>query len=325
MSAPPSSVFGYKPEYTKDDVESLQNVNITSKADGEVLTWDATQEKWVNGPAGGPGNVTTAGMSTVNSVVRVTGADQVGETGVSIDNSDNITGANDADFGGDVTVTGTMGGITATERAQLANIDATTISTTQWGYLGAMDQGVATTDTPTFTGLDAGSQKITNVATPTATGDAVNLGYLDDRSVLQVYNPSTLSFANGATMVLPNIRTSNGSNITYNQSTGVIGLATFHIYHVTLTLTQFMTSAATDGIVYTHAEGAPALGAYGILPGSIVRLYLPTNQESYVCAMTFLVSTFGVNPNVTFRFTFLSASGDVSVRNDSSFTIVEIV
>ena len=34
------------------------------------------------------------------------------------------------------------GNLTATEISQLENIDSTTISTTQWGYLGAMDQGI---------------------------------------------------------------------------------------------------------------------------------------------------------------------------------------
>lgn len=40
--------------------------------------------------------------------------------------------------------------VNSTELGQLANIDSTTISATQWGYLGAMDQGVATTDNVQF-------------------------------------------------------------------------------------------------------------------------------------------------------------------------------
>lgn len=39
------------------------------------------------------------------------------------------------------------------EIQQLENISATTISATQWGYLGAFNQGLATTDSPTFAGL----------------------------------------------------------------------------------------------------------------------------------------------------------------------------
>lgn len=44
-------------------------------------------------------------------------------------------------------------GLTTTEGDQLENINATTISSTQWGYLGALDQALATTDSPTFAGL----------------------------------------------------------------------------------------------------------------------------------------------------------------------------
>jgi hypothetical protein len=46
--------------------------------------------------------------------------------------------------------------ITNAELQQLATIDSTTISTTQWGYVGAMDQAVATTDSPTFVTLNSG-------------------------------------------------------------------------------------------------------------------------------------------------------------------------
>ena len=59
--------------------------------------------------------------------------------------------------------------LTAAEVDQLENIDATLISTIQWGYLGAMDQALATTDNVTFnqltmTGvLDMGTNGISNV------------------------------------------------------------------------------------------------------------------------------------------------------------------
>ena len=43
--------------------------------------------------------------------------------------------------------------ITASEYTQLQNINSVTISNTQWGYLGALDQALATGDSPTFGGL----------------------------------------------------------------------------------------------------------------------------------------------------------------------------
>lgn len=42
--------------------------------------------------------------------------------------------------------------LTASEINQLLNIDTTTISSAQWGYVGSLDQGLATTNSPTFAG-----------------------------------------------------------------------------------------------------------------------------------------------------------------------------
>ena len=43
--------------------------------------------------------------------------------------------------------------LTADEVQQLQNIDTTTINATQWGYLGDLDQALASTDSPTFAAL----------------------------------------------------------------------------------------------------------------------------------------------------------------------------
>ena len=52
---------------------------------------------------------------------------------------------------GEVNITvGSGSGLTAHEEAQVGNIDTVTISNTQWGYLGALDQGLTSTSTPTF-------------------------------------------------------------------------------------------------------------------------------------------------------------------------------
>lgn len=45
--------------------------------------------------------------------------------------------------------------LTTGEVDQLENIGTTTVSATQWGYLGAVDQGVSTTDNVTFANLTA--------------------------------------------------------------------------------------------------------------------------------------------------------------------------
>ena len=75
--------------------------------------------------------------------------------------------------------------LTVAEVTQLENIDATTITSTQWGYIGIMNQSVATTAAPTFAGatmtanLSMGSNKITGLAAPTADTDAVTKAYVD--------------------------------------------------------------------------------------------------------------------------------------------------
>jgi hypothetical protein len=69
--------------------------------------------------------------------------------------------------------------LTNDEVNQLKNIDSVTISNTQWGYLGAMNQGIATTDDVTFNTLSA-------------TGDIVAYASSDERlkdEIIPISNP----------------------------------------------------------------------------------------------------------------------------------------
>lgn len=43
--------------------------------------------------------------------------------------------------------------VNSTELSQLATMDSTTVASGQWSYLGALDQSLATTDSPTFNGV----------------------------------------------------------------------------------------------------------------------------------------------------------------------------
>lgn len=65
--------------------------------------------------------------------------------------------------------------LTSGEVDQLENIGTNTISNTQWGYLGSMNQGVATTDTPTFTSLNVVNGSATSILNSTSLqlGDAL--------------------------------------------------------------------------------------------------------------------------------------------------------
>lgn len=68
--------------------------------------------------------------------------------------------------------------LTSAEIAQLANLNATTVSATQWSYLGALDQTLATTSSPTFVApMCTSSMKLqdTGVGTNTYTLQAPTL------------------------------------------------------------------------------------------------------------------------------------------------------
>ena len=73
-----------------------------------------------------------------------------------ISGSSQVTLAGDVTGAGNTTTVGKIQGIaiTADEATQLANIGTTTISATQWGYVGVMDQNVRTSDDVTFGSID---------------------------------------------------------------------------------------------------------------------------------------------------------------------------
>ena len=67
----------------------------------------------------------------------------------------NATGVITVDYALNLSAAGTIQGVTPGEFAQLANINSTSISNTQWAYLGALNQNVHSTSSPTFAALTA--------------------------------------------------------------------------------------------------------------------------------------------------------------------------
>ena len=145
--------------YDTTDLSPFVRTDVLPAANASAL---ATALGYITGP-----------VSTVNSVPKVSGSNTLTSSGVSIDGLDNVSGITN------LTATGTINGVTTDEFTQLANIDTTTISSTQWGYLGNLDQDLATTSTPTFTGLSANSSIISNVLDPVNAQDAANKTYVD--------------------------------------------------------------------------------------------------------------------------------------------------
>jgi len=135
-------------------------------------TSSATNARSLMGALGGT-------ILTPNRLVKVSATDNLIETGMSVDGSNNVTGVNNLTINGDLLMSGLLDGITSTERTQLRNINATAISSTQWGYLGAFNQSLTTTSTPTFNGASMGGAKITDLLDPTNDQDAASKAYVD--------------------------------------------------------------------------------------------------------------------------------------------------
>jgi hypothetical protein len=135
-------------------------------------------------------------------LIKSSGTSSITNTGISIDNDNNITGISDITSIGDITTIGSINGVIPIDFATLANINGTIISNTQWNYLSVMDQSLTTLNTPVFAGLNASGSKITSVADPENPSDATNKQYVDLVSSTGV--PPLIS-ANVATIdILPN-------------------------------------------------------------------------------------------------------------------------
>lgn len=68
---------------------------------------------------------------------------------------------------------------TASEITQLQNINSSTISTTQWGYLGGLNQALTTSSSVTFNSISASSTQLVS-ANPDSTGSHGNTGDVGD-------------------------------------------------------------------------------------------------------------------------------------------------
>jgi hypothetical protein len=81
--------------------------------------------------------------------------------------------------------------LTTAEVSQLANINSVTISNTQWGYVGAMNQGVASSDSPTFNDLTVSNDFVVDTDTlyVDSANDRVGIGTRVPDAKLEIQNP----------------------------------------------------------------------------------------------------------------------------------------
>jgi hypothetical protein len=126
--------------------------DITAVTAGDGLTGGATTGAATLNVGAGDGISVAADTVAVDATVLRTTGDGVVSGSAQISLGGDLSGtANSA------TVAKVQGvSLTSGEATQLANIGSTTISSTQWGYLGVMNQNVRTTDAVTFASVDTG-------------------------------------------------------------------------------------------------------------------------------------------------------------------------
>jgi len=88
-----------------------------------------------------------------------------------------------------------LGDITTAEANQVENLGATTVSATQWGYLGALDQSLVTTASPTFNGLTLTSLTLNAAFT---LGGTLTLGGTVAGGDYAFTNVGNMTFHNGS-------------------------------------------------------------------------------------------------------------------------------
>lgn len=115
-------------------------------------------------------SATTASTSATTGALVVSG-------GFGVNGNISVTGTVD---GRDVSTDGSnldnlyttigLSALTSAEVDQLENINSTVISSTQWGYLGAMNQGITSTSSVVFAGITTGNTLITSTLESTTIG-----------------------------------------------------------------------------------------------------------------------------------------------------------
>jgi len=137
---------------------AANGAGITVDGASATLTYASTGDKWVfnkvvDVPTSGiliNGTAVTSTAAELNQLDGVTvGGTTAGDI-VTIDATQTLT--NKTISAAQVTE---ISNLTADEGAQLENIGTTTISATQWGYLGSSNQGIATGDDVTFNTVSA--------------------------------------------------------------------------------------------------------------------------------------------------------------------------
>ena len=204
-----SSINQYTDSDTQDYIDSIGLVS--GSVSGQLPS----------GTVSGSSQIDVTQTTNYSSIEQYTDSDNQSY----IDSIGLLSGSSQVNMGGDIsgdatnaTVEKVQGvSLTSGEATQLANIDTNTISNTQWGYLGVMNQNVRTTDNVTFnTGSFTGDVTINGNFTVlgSATEIATTELTVEDKLITIASGSADSAAANGAGIFI------DGANesITWNHS-----------------------------------------------------------------------------------------------------------
>ena len=207
----------------------------------------------------------------------VSGSSQVDYTAISNVPSGLVSGSSQITLGGDLsgtansaTVTKVQGvALTSGEATQLANIGSVTISATQWGYLGAMDQNVRTTDTVEFAGLTInGTVAFNNAAS------AESFNFDPDLSVTTI---ATASVSQNLTV---------GGDLIVNGDLTYLNTTNTSVEDQFILLGSGSADASDIGIIFNDGGAEPGQGVAFFYDGGVDRLSYATAIAHTATAVT---------------------------------------
>ena len=186
--------------------------------------------------------------------------------GITVD----VTNFNNLLSAGDSTVQAALETIddflTSSELSQLQNIGATTISAAQWGYVGAMNQGVATGDSPSFSALSLGTGELTCGSINRASGTlSLEIG---GTSFIDIASGSIVINEGGANVGLRIEASGQAYAIYMSGSTGAVTLGAG--------LLNIGTNDSIYGqaFLYGNGTGSSAGGAFGCYTAADYDTYI---------------------------------------------------
>lgn len=277
-------------------------------------------------------NAIVANALNINSLTAATSSYYTADSDVTL--AGDVTGTADSNTVGKIQGVA----ITSNEATQLANIGTTTISATQWGYLGAMNQGVTTTSAVTFATVNTGQganelyamdQDVQTTDSPSfagVTGGNITVGVTGDNTIDTTSGNLTIDSTGGTTNITDNVVITG--DLTVTGTTTTVNTTELVVTDNTITV-NYGGAAANAGILAIDSTGGTTgtgslqwngTNDYWMagVESSEKRIVL---QDANMTANSFVIATgAGTINDVT-----PSTSGDILQWNGSSMVASNVI